>query len=239
LARLRSRPSTVTATLGVPAYFYPYPGDPHWAALTQAAPGTFLVMTPDNGPGVRPDPNYLRVLETMRAGKTLVYGYVDSAYAVRDVATLLAETSRYEQWYGVGGIFVDQVAATPEHFNAYHRLSEGLRERGLRVALNPGQPVIDPAYLDLADQVAVFEGTHSQYLQCTFPRWMRDAPADKLWHLVYEVDSDEDFSQVARLAGQRNAGTFFATDGRMPNPWDRLPPYWPRMVGASATSPNG
>ena len=170
---------------------------------------------------------------------TVVYGYVDSAYALRDVATLLAEASTYQRWYGVGGIFVDQVAATPEHRGAYQELSDCLRAKGLRIAFNPGQPIVDPTYLDLADQVAVFEGTRAAYLRCAFPRWMRDAPADKLWHLVYEVDDAAQYARVAALASRRNAGTFFATNGRMPNPWDRLPPYWAQMVGASAITPNG
>lgn len=237
--RMRSRaPRGHPAALGIPAYFYPYPGDVHWAALASAPAGSFLVMTPDNGPGIAPDPNYLAALEAVRGGPT-IYGYVDSAYGVRDVATLLAETQTYEEWYGVAGIFVDQVAATPENRDAYRQLGDGLRDKGLRIALNPGQPIIDPTYLDLADQVAVFEGTRSEYLRCDLPHWMADVPADKLWHLVYEVDNEQQFARVASLASRRNAGTLFATDGRMPNPWDRLPAYWPRMMDASQITPNG
>jgi hypothetical protein len=235
--RSRSRPGP--ANLGVPGYFYPYPDDPHWAALAAAPRGSFLVMTPDNGPGAAPDPNYLRALEPLHQGETVVYGYVDSDYASPDVPALLELTALYEQWYGVGGIFVDQVTATAEHRAAYAELFDRLRARGLRVALNPGQPIIDPTYLDVADQIAVFEGTQGDYLRCRFPRWMHDAPTDRLWHLVYEVDDAEQYARVARLASRRNAGTFFATNGRMPNPWDRLPPYWSQMVGASTTRSNG
>ena len=216
--------------VGIPAYFYPFPGDPHWAALAHASADAFVVMTPDNGPGVAPDPNYLSALEVVRTGDAVVYGYVDSAYAARDVATLIAETQTYQDWYGVDGIFVDQVTATAEHRDAYRELSEGLRARGLRVALNPGQPIIDPSYIELADHIAVFEGTQADYLRCRFPHWMSDCPAERLWHLVYEVDDAEQYGRLARLAARRNAGVFYATDGRMPNPWDRLPAYWPHIA---------
>ena len=238
--RLRSRtPRSTPVAMGIPAYFYPYPGDLHWAALAEAPAGSFIVITPDNGPGAAPDPHYLSALEVIRSGQTVVYGYVDSAYAARDLATLLVETQTYQDWYAVGGIFVDQVTATVEHRDAYRELSDLLRARGLRVALNPGQPVIDPSYVELADHVVVFEGTQGDYLRCRFPRWMSDCPAERLWHLVYEVDDVQQYTRVATLAARRNAGAFFATDGRMPNPWDRLPAYWSHIAGSRATSPNG
>ena len=37
---------------------------------------------------------------------------------------------------------------------------------------------------------------------------------------------------AARRAVLKRIGYFYATDGEMPNPWDRLPPYWEEEVEA-------
>ena len=42
---------------------------------------------------------------------------------------------------------------------------------------------------------------------------------------IYARKSTDD-SDRNEDAAQRNAGVLYATDGTMPNPWDRLPPYW-------------
>jgi hypothetical protein len=238
--RLGETLPTKTVTLGVPAYFYPWPDDPTWPMLAELPPGSIVVMTPDNGPGKAVDPQYRTALSYLTGTSTTLYGYVDSAYAARDPAVLLAEVETYVEWYGITGVFVDQVLATAPHRDAYEWLSARLRQRGLRVALNPGQPVIDPSYLDIADHVLVFEGTLTGYREASIPAWTADVDRDRLWHCVYEVDDETACREVLALAAQRNAGVVFATDGRMPNPWDRLPPYWTALLAAAKDAePNG
>jgi hypothetical protein len=225
--RLRpAKPRPLPARVGVPAYFYPWPHDRFWAALVDAPDGTIVILDPDNGPGPAPDPNYEAAVGALRTGRATLYGYVDSDYGARSLASMLDDAASHRSWYGVDGIFVDQVVATAARREHYAELCAGLRAGGFAVALNPGQPVIDPTYADLADQLVVFEGTLAGYRACLFPEWMSRARRDQLWHLVYEVADAEDFRTVARLAAQRNAGVLHATDGTMPNPWDRLPPYW-------------
>jgi Spherulation-specific family 4 len=215
--------------IGVPAYFYPWPGDPGWADLVDAPAGTLVVATPDNGPGTAPDPNYRAAIEPLAHHGIFVYGYVDSAYASRDIITLTEEVNAWIAWYGVRAIFVDRVAATPANRQHYSELCGLLRRQGLQLALNPGQPRIDPSYLNLADQVLVFEGTLAAYQAQVFPGWMDAMPRERLWHCVYEVADAEQYAEVLHKAARCNAGVVFATDGTMPNPWDRLPPYWSVM----------
>jgi hypothetical protein len=239
--RIRPARSRIASqAMGIPAYFYPWPGDPYWAALCSAPPSTIVIVDPDNGPGAAPDPNYLAALQGFAASGPALYGYVDSGYATRDTETLVAEADTHRSFYGVTGIFVDQVTATREHRERYAELSDRLRSKGFRVALNPGQPLIDSSYLELADQLLVFEGSLSTYRQQAFPRWMLRCRSGQLWHCVYEVADAGQQAEVIRLAAGHNAGIVFATDGRMPNPWDRLPPYWAAFTdGGTATSPNG
>jgi hypothetical protein len=48
---------------------------------------------------------------------------------------------------------------------------------------------------------------------------------------------------AVRRAGGKGVGYIFVTDGEMPNPWERLPPYWDELVDAveeiNAASPDG
>lgn len=222
----RAEPRLLPARVGVPAYFYPWPNDRFWAALVDAPDGTIVILDPDNGPGLSPDPLYEAAVGALRTGRATLYGYVDSNYGARSLTSMVDDAARHRSWYGVDGIFVDQVEATAARRPHYAELCAELRSWGLAIALNPGQPVIDRSYADLADQLVVFEGTLASYRACRFPEWMSSARADQLWHLVYEVADAEDFRAVTRLAAQRNAGVLHATDGTMPNPWDRLPPYW-------------
>ncbi|MEP7054009.1 MAG: spherulation-specific family 4 protein [Actinomycetota bacterium] len=218
------------ARLGVPAYFYPWPGDRWWAGLAEVPPGTIIVLDPDDGPGRAADPNYLAALAGLAHADAEVFGYVDSAYGGRPGHLLIDDALRYRAWYGVQGIFIDQVAGTTTDLEHATEISAGLRAEGFRIAMNPGQPVIAQEYFTLADHVVVFEGCLADYLESVFPGWIADQPREAVWHLVHAVGTAAAYATVVQLAAQRGAGVLFATDGGLPNAWDRLPPYWPSML---------
>jgi hypothetical protein len=198
-----------------------------------------VVMDPANGPGTHADPNYVAAIELVRNAGHDVYGYVDTAYGTRPLPTMLAEAGRYRDWYGVVGVLLDQTTSDHYHVGYYRSLADGLRRRGFRLALNPGQPDLHRGYVELADEVIVFEGTYSQYEHQRFPSWMRAVKPTRLWHLVYDVPSGALMEEVTSLAVERNASVLLVTDRHMPNPWDGVPTYWAeecRTVGLHARS---
>ena len=78
-----------------------------------------------------------------------------------------------------------------------------------------------------ARRLVDFEGPLELYRATRFVSpWRRRHDPDKFWHLVYEVPDGAAMRETVSLALERHAGVVHMTDGTLPNPWDRLPPYW-------------
>jgi len=220
------RPVARTCIAGVPAYFYPWPASTLWQQFTNLRPGSLIIINPASGPGDAVDARYTAVIEKARGRGVVIFGYIDSGYGAIAVDRIAEETSRHRSWYPVDGILVDRVAPDDSSLPHYTDIARRVHAAGLSVAFNPGQPDIDAAYAAIADHVVVFEGPLSTYLESHFPRWMADIAPSRLWHLVYGVATADEMQHVVARAAASNAGLVYVTDGILPNPWDRLPPYW-------------
>ena len=153
-------------------------------------------------------------------------GYVDDAYGETDPAAIREQSSAYAAWYEVDGIFFDRTRGDGLAHRRLQPLCDELHDAGLHVALNPGQPEVDPRHLAIADHVVLFEGDMHAYKHTQFPGWVHLHDRSKVWHLVHNVPRDA-LSDVARLARERHVGLLLATDRSMPQPWAGLPSYWP------------
>ena len=211
--------------IGVPAYGYP-PANRMWVGLAHRTERTVVVVNPASGPGTSVDPVYTRAIARVSRASTEVYGYVDTNYGKRPTDEILADVDRYAQWYQPDGIFLDQTPTGASALAYLRTISTRLRARGLLVALNPGQPVMDPSLTEMADHVVNFEGSLDQYQRVRFPSWTKRIAPNHFWHLVYGVEDAETMSAVVARAGEQGAGMVFVTDGTMPNPWTHLPTYW-------------
>jgi hypothetical protein len=215
-----ARPTPCRMTL-IPAYVPP-------AGLLELAARSdrprMVVMNPASGPGASRSPGYERAVRELQAAGTRVLGYVPTGYGERDAQAVAAEVIRYEKWYGVDGIFLDEVAHSRAHLRYYADSARTIRASGSPlVALNPG---LVPArgYFGLADVVVTYEGPFADYaaaLEHT-PAWLRAVPADKVAHLVYGASEAQAREVVATRGG---AAYVYATDGVAPDPWSALPAY--------------
>ncbi|WP_220188194.1 spherulation-specific family 4 protein, partial [Pseudonocardia pini] len=132
-------------------------------------------------------------------------------------AEVLAEAAAHRALHGVEAVFLDRVTSGPEHLAHYAGLAARLPRPLL---LNPGvRP--DPGYLALAAVVVTFEGDWAAHRALTGPD-----PAGRTWHLVHGVPRTAQ-PAVLRRAAELGASLAYATDRRMPNPWDGLPGGWP------------
>jgi hypothetical protein len=205
--------------VGIPAYFYPGLAGEEWRTLLSLPTRSIVIVNPASAPGVAVDPNYVAALTLVAPRRFETFGYVDTDYGRRTAATVVAEAARYRAWYGIDGVFLDQTPGASAQLDAIAAVVAPLRERGFRVAMNPGQPVVDGAYFDLADHVIVFEGPYDDYLRASFPDTTLRQPSSKLWHLVYDVPGRKAMRTVRHVARRRNAGFLYATRSSMPNPW--------------------
>jgi hypothetical protein len=214
--------------LAVPAYFYP---GSTWATAVGSAPQTALmIMNPNSGPGTVKDANYAKAVASAQAAGVKVLGYVATSYGRRTSVELANDIKAYKEWYGVDGIFLDEVRSDAAALNYYKTLVNYIRAtKGGFVMLNPG---VVPAegYVKLADTTIVFEDSYADYLRWVPPSWMYKYPAGKLTHLVYSAADTTQLTNAINLSRNRNAGMIYITNDVLANPWDTLPTYWAKEV---------
>lgn len=225
----------------VPAYFYPGgAGLGLWNQMNSAAGQVPLtaIMNPGNGPGTFQDSNYMSVVNSLRAAGGRVIGYVYTSYGSRPLAEVLADVDRYDTFYNVDGIFVDEMANTgpSQRLNYYKSIYDHVKsiDSNWEVMGNPGTNTIE-LYLTwpTADRLMVFEGFGSSYPAYTPSSWNFDYDSSHFVHLVHQ-ESSGNLQADLNLAVARNAGGIYVTGDVLPNPWDTLPSYWSTEVAAVA-----
>jgi hypothetical protein len=224
----------------VPAYFYPSAGSA-WRDLNAAAGKVPItaIMNPSNGPGNSRDANYVAAVDSFRAVGGRVIGYVHTSYMARPLQQVLADVNRYDMWYNVDGIFVDEMTNTgpAERLNYYRDIYNHVKtiDPNWEVMGNPGTTTIEP-YLTwpTADRLMVFENVGASYPGYTPSTWNFNHDRQAFVHLVHSEPSAAKMLSHLDLAMQRNAGGIFVTDDVLPNPWNRLPDYWLSLVDAVA-----
>lgn len=224
----------------VPAYFYPSAGS-DWNDLNAAAAEVPItaIMNPFNGPGNSLDANYVAAVNSFRAAGGRVIGYVYTSYNARPLQQVLADIDRYDNWYNIDGIFVDEMANTgpAERLNYYKDIYDHVKaiDPNWEVMGNPGTSTIEQ-YLTwpTADRLMVFENVGANYPGYTPSSWNFDYDRSHFVHLVHTEPSSANMLSDLGLAVQRNAGGIYITDDVLANPWDRLPSYWQQHVAAVA-----
>lgn len=216
--------AAVCQKMFIPAYFYP---GPLWDQATAGAPtvGT-MIMNPASGPGASSNSDYVAAVNKALAAGVKVIGYVHTSYGLRDAAVVKSEIDAYKAWYGVSGIFLDEVASDAALLPYYQDLADYIRATpGTFVALNPGT-IPAQGYMSVGDTVVVFEGTYNTYKTWSAPVWAAQYPASKFVHLVHATAGSTKMKYVINWSRNRLAGNVYITHDLLPNPWDMLPSYW-------------
>ncbi len=236
LGRVRTGPTIAL----VPAYFHPSGhGLDAWNQLTRDARSVKIqaILNPANGPGERRDSSYVSAVNRLRSAGGTVLGYVFTGYGKRDITMVVADIDKYERYYNINGIFVDEMASTGEKLPYYQELYRIIKERNpdFQVTGNPGMPFTLESYLETADTLVIFEGsssTHADFKPLAAAPWVANHSAHRFAQIIYGVESEAELHRVLVRAGQRNAGSVYVTDGRLPNPYAGLPHYWLKEVDA-------
>jgi Spherulation-specific family 4 len=211
-----------SARFAVPAYFHPADRPEDWRALAAMGPSLgFAIMNPDSGPGAAPDPRYHPAVAAVHAAGGRVIGYVDTAYARRSGAAVLRDLTAYRDWYGLRGVFLDQITSGPEQVAHYRRIAHAARGLGFDLLVaNPGTVPV-PHYADIYDVVVTFEGPWDAYRDHVVTPWIREHAPTRFCHLVHGAPPGA-LEQVIHDAADRNAGTVYATELTGANPWSDL-----------------
>lgn len=236
-AMLSSRAAGVAVL--VPAYFGPSSG--YWEQLSTAAGQVPLCAIANvfNGPGTTARADYVRVMKSVRDAGGQVIGYVYTQYGDRAADTVKADMLRWHQLYPLDGFFVDEMSNLPStaRFDYYAGLVTYARTLNPRYQVigNPGINTEEAYRLrNTADVFTIFEGS-ANYSDFAPATWTQRYPAYNFAHLVYGITNTTQMKATLNLAVGRRAGFIYITDDTLPNPWDRLPPYWSDEIAAIDT----
>ena len=113
-----------------------------------------VVINPSNGPGSNEESHWSEVVEDLQDEDIQVIGYVSTAYAGRSESEVQEEIDRYTNWYGLDGIFFDEVSPSAQPY--YKDLYDYVKDESDLVVLNPGAAVPE-SYEKAADIIIVYE----------------------------------------------------------------------------------
>lgn len=191
-----------------------------------------MIMNPDSGPGASQDANYASAAASAQQAGIAVLGYVSTSYGARPVLEVENDINTYKSWYGVDGIFLDEVHSDAAWLPYYTTLAACIRAgQGGFVMLNPGMAPAE-GYVKLADTTIVFEDSYAVYKGWKPPSWMYKYPAGKFTHLVHTAINATQLTRAIALSRSRNAGMIYITNDILANPWDSLPSYWATELSA-------
>lgn len=224
-----------------PGYVYPSIWDPatawlQWARYAQRGfdgTGSIAVMNPASGPGTAVIPDWTGAVNHARNLGHKVVGYTHTSYGARPVADVQAEVDKYVAWYGVDGVFVDEMSNNAADKSYYQGLYAYVRTKpGAHLVVgNPGQAATTDWQVKApksADILVVQENTAAAYLTWTPPAWVSAYPASTFAHLVHACAA-VDLPAVLAHAEATLAGYRYVTSDVLPNPWDTLA-YWPEQA---------
>jgi hypothetical protein len=220
----------------VPAYFDPAPTSA-WDSLNQAAQRVPLIaiMNPNNGPSTSSNAAYGRAVTALRAVGGQVLGYVYSSYTARPISDVKSDIDRYDSFYTIDGIFVDEMTndSDTNHLAYYHELYQYIKaKRQSHLVLgNPGINTLEAYLTDpVADALVTFE-SNAGYPQYVPDPWTQTNSPTAFSHLCYAIGTAATMTNYVQLALRRNAGYVYVTDDGGNNPWDTLPTYWSAEIG--------
>ena len=250
LALASAAPFAAAIEIVVPAYFYPswMPSQNEWLDMTAAASqGVQItaIMNPGNGPGTASNSDYVTSVNAFRAAGGKVLGYVYTCYGVnhctpevpptRSTTDVLADAQKYASWYGVDGVFLDEMASQTSTLPFYKTVNDSLRAAhpGWEIVGNPGT-LPAAGYTAVANTLMSFEGSFSDFVNGSFLGGLANAASTGA--IVYGVATVAQMQQVMGLARQHGLGAIYVTDGTLEsgNPYLHLPSYWTAEVAAAA-----
>jgi serine/threonine protein kinase len=221
----------------VPAYFYPVgEGLVQWDRLIDSpvASATVAILNTSSGPGKIADPNYASVVDRARQKGVTVIGYVSTKYGSRPLRDVKGDVDQWVRLYPeIQGIFFDEQASGSDQVHYYANLYEYVRkERGLALVItNPGTVCAEDYLSRPASDVVCMAEAPKDFNTYRHPGWAGRYPPRCFGALLCNTDAEHMRARILEM-GDKRIGYCYVTEGKEPNPWDRLPRYWEREGAA-------
>jgi hypothetical protein len=205
--------------ISLPLYWYPSGGS--WGAAALKA-HTVLQGTD----GSSKDATKVAAVKQAQEAGCRVLGYVSTDYGATPAATCEQHIRNYRNWYGLTGIFFDEMSTLASDIPYYGSLGDYARLiiPGCDTFANPGaMPAME--YLDCFDTLQICEGSYSADL--TTPPWVKSNYNYRFAYTFHDTPAT-DLDAAFALAEANNVGYIYVTDGTEAsgNPYSSVPSYW-------------
>jgi Spherulation-specific family 4 len=222
----------------IPLYLYPsvVNGQSNWQPLADAAAKVPIVaiINPHNGPGGRPNSDYLAAMKLLQNAGVKMIGYVATNYGKRSWDQVKTDIDLYEKYFNVQGIFLDEAASEAKHLPHYGQIYNYIKSKAKlrQVVANPGTH-IDEKYFSqpAADRAVIFENAGQEWPKYKPSSYLSKYSRQHFALMLHGVPDRQTMQQHLDLAVQRNIGYIYITnDLANSNPWDSFPSYWQAEV---------
>lgn len=237
-ARSSAAPPRVGPKLLVPTYFYPGGKELEtWNKLIAAGAKVpiIAIANPASGPGTQIDPAYTVIIAKAQSANIKIIAYVSTSYAKRTAAEIKHDIDLWIQFYPtVQGIFFDEQTSDAAHADFYLDVATYARTKikNAFIVTNPGTICAEDYFSkQVADTICTVESAEGLEKYAT-PAWAMKYPAANFYGLAYKIDKPHGMHASLKAVEKKHFGYVFITDGKLPNPWDRLPQYWDDEVKA-------
>ena len=221
---------------------YSYLG-PTWGQLIKAHQANptvpmVAVISPNDGPGSYPDPAFLSGVQSLQSAGIIVLGYMETHYTNESLITVESVVAKYWDWYGVNGMFFDQMGDQPGEETYYSTLTAYDKSLGMTMTVgNPGNDV-PPSFVGTVDTIVVYESPNAPSLSF-LGGWHTSYPKSNFAIIAYNVSP---LNQTYVEDASRDLGYIYLTDGIWPDPYTGvLPSYLSTLMSllASIDAGNG
>ena len=228
--------ATSTSSTGVIVPLYVYPGT-MWQGLIQAKHAypsvpIIAIINPSSGPGTWQDPNILQGVKSLQSAGIAVAGYIYTSYASRSIYSAESDIRAYKYFYGVNGIFLDQMSNVPGYEWYYSTLNSYAKSLGMTITVgNPGTTV-PSSFIDTVDILNIYENKGLPSIS-SLASWTSGYSKSNFAMTTYGVSS---VSSSYVSSASKYLGYMYITDGSYPNPYTALPWYFSNLLADLSTS---
>lgn len=187
------------------------------------------IINPDDGVGTRKDSFIAAKVATLKASGAKIVGYIATGYGEVPLSKVRQQMDNYLRWYGVTGLFVDEMAGASGKLGYYTSIRNAAVAKGLSVVGNPGQGA-SAGYASVTDVLITYEDTFADgFSSFKQPTWTATLPVNRLGAIVYSAGASQMAGIIDRAITQRY-GWVYVTDKNDPDPYGISASYFTAEV---------
>jgi hypothetical protein len=184
------------------------------------------VVNPHNGPGDQREDIYSHYISVMQDCHISVLGYVSTFWGAVPLDTVKADIDRYREFYGIDGIFLDEMSNLRDNVQYYKDITAYAKSVGVKYVVGNTGTDAAPEYVGVVDNIVISEGYGAPTLS-RLGGWHVGYGKENFSYIAYS-QSTVDRQYVATSASF--ASYLYITDDHFPNPYDEMPSHFDELL---------